>query len=161
MKRPTVKTRAAINGERVVEFSNSRGVGGLLSLRETDTRGLVLDLYRLDEEVTVRGAPLPAVRFIVDTYTQAPDRYGNVARWARITSTVTGRSLQVQHVGGANNVPSDVYKAIDTRRPNFDPWPSIHYTEHEVPRRYWKPPTEGVFESELTRQLILGLESKG
>lgn len=102
----------------------------------------------------------PVVRFIIDTYCKAPDRYGNVSRWSRITSTVSGRTLNVLNVGGAQNVPGDVYKAIDNRDANFDPWSCMHYGEHEIPRSLFREPKEGVYESSLTAEVILELERR-
>lgn len=101
----------------------------------------------------------PAIRFIVDTYAQMPDRFGNVARWARITSTITGRTLTVANVGGSQNVPSDVRMALEPQRPrNFDVWSWVHYSEHDVPRKRWSTPEAAIFESDLTADMILELE---
>lgn len=102
----------------------------------------------------------PSIRFIVDTYCSTPDRFGNVSRWARITSTVSGRTLNVDNVGGAQNVPHDVYKALDKeRRPaDFDVWSWVHYGEHEIPRRLFSAPKDSVYEGNLTAEMILGLE---
>jgi len=57
-KRPTVTLRCPADqyhspGERIVEFSDSRGRGGLISLRETDDR-LIVEVYRCDATVAVR-----------------------------------------------------------------------------------------------------------
>lgn len=164
MKRPTIKKLRSLPGlqrfETVAEFSNSKGVGGLLSLSEKEDGGLFVELYRCDEGVTIKAPrQLPALRFIVDTYCSTPDRSGNVNRWARITSTVTGRSLSVHTVGGARNIPGAVFKALDPQRPrDFDVWSWLHYGEQDIPRKLFQPPKDAIYEGALTADLILGLE---
>lgn len=161
MKRPKVSSRVGSNhNERIVEFSNSRGVGGLMSLHETDAHGLDVQLFRIDDGVTIRGLTKPpAIRFIVDTYCSTPDRFGNVSRWARITSTVSGRTLNVHDVGGSQNIPRTVYKALGSQRPrDFDVWSWLHYGEHDIPRKLFQPPEDAIYEGSLTAEAILQLE---
>lgn len=165
MKRPTIKKLRGLNGlqrfETVAEFSNSKGVGGLMSLSETETGGLFVELYRCDEGVKIRTPEKPAIRFIVDTYCSLPDRSGNVSRWSRITSTMSGRTLNVRDVGGSQNIPHDVYKALDPQRPrDFDVWSWMHYGEHDIPRKLFQPPKDAIYEGELTADLILNLEQR-
>jgi hypothetical protein len=103
---------------------------------------------------------LPSVRFIIDTYCSLPQRAtGNVDRWARITSTVSGRTLCVSTVGGSQNIPHAVYNALDPERPgNFDVWSWMHYGEHDIPRSLFRQPENGVYEGDLTPEMILQLE---
>jgi hypothetical protein len=51
---------AAAN-ERIVEFSNGAGTGGLISFRVEEGGKLTADLYRADEGVVVRHTHRPAV----------------------------------------------------------------------------------------------------
>lgn len=170
MKRATVKTKPsapayAAKGERILEFHHPKiACGGLISLLPTED-GMRVDVYRCDKGVflardeTVRllDPVYPAIRFIVVTYA-AWSRGAGASRWARITSTITGRSLAVQHVGGANNIPSAVFKAIDPRRADFDTWSWINYQEIDVPGKQFSPPKDVVFEGNLTADMILQLE---
>lgn len=62
MAKPRINTRAVASkyaalGETIAEFSHDTGGGGLISMRRTETDpGLVVELYRLDPQVTVRVA---------------------------------------------------------------------------------------------------------
>lgn len=156
--KPTIKClvrpRHAAVDETIVEFSTRKGVGGLMSLRETDTGGLVLDLYRLDTGVTVRG-PKPVIRFIVDTYTSEADRHGNCYHWARVTSTLTGRSIALSDVGGEQNAAYDVKRALEG---STDPWNAVWSTQHVVKRKYWGPPKEARFYGDVGPVDFLDLE---
>lgn len=163
MRKPTLKMWrghfGAKRGETIAEFSNSKGVGGLMALRETETGGLLVELYRCDAGVQIRTPARPAVRFIIDTYCSLPDRSGNVSRWARIVSTMSGRSLNVRDVGGSQNIPHAVYKVLDSERPaNFDVWSWMHYGEHDIPRKLFSPPEDAIYEGALTADLVRGLE---
>lgn len=153
---PTITTRvpvAALRGERIAEFSDSRGRGGLISLREAK-HALVLEVYRA-EGVEVRGAALPRIRFIVDTYTSARNRSGNCYHWSRITSTLTGKSLALSNVGGEQNTAYDVRKALgDTP----DAWAAVVSSQHVIPRKYWSPPKEARYSGDVTAADILALE---
>jgi hypothetical protein len=60
--KPTIKrgpaSRYESPNESIYEFSNGRGVGGLISLRiingeDGSTEALVVDLYRCDKEVRI------------------------------------------------------------------------------------------------------------
>jgi len=105
---------------------------------------------------------LPAVRFIIDTYCSLPQRgSGNVYRWARITSTVSGRTLNVRDVGGSQNIPHAVLKAVDRERPrDFDSWSWLHYGEHDIPRALFRQPENALHEGQLTAEHILNLEKQ-
>lgn len=61
MKRPTVKLRCPADkysaaNQRIVEFSDSLGNGGLISFREQHGK-LYVELYRCDKNVKVSEAP--------------------------------------------------------------------------------------------------------
>lgn len=64
-KRPTVNTKCvahhyAAPHERIVEFSAPNGQGGLIKLSYwADTGECTVDLYRLDDGVSVRVEPFP------------------------------------------------------------------------------------------------------
>lgn len=161
--KPTLKVlKQPIHGqtrETVAEFSNSKGVGGLMSLRETESGGLFLDLYRLDADVRVRGA-VPAVRFIVHTVTSKPDSSGNRYHWARITSTITGRTMMIRDVGGENNTRIDVQRALQSIGAHCT-YPSVIDYSAEIPIRQWEGAlrnAETVFGPDLTSDMILDLE---
>lgn len=61
--KPTVNTRCVANNyaaanERIIEFSDPNGAGGLVSFKfYPETGDLVVDVYRTDKTVTVRAAP--------------------------------------------------------------------------------------------------------
>jgi hypothetical protein len=49
-----VANHYATPGERIVEYSNKKGDGGLISFRENDEGDLIVELYRHDKSVTIR-----------------------------------------------------------------------------------------------------------
>lgn len=52
-----VANQYAAKNERIIEYSHN-GLGGLIALRGTDDGKLVVDLYRHDEDVKIRVAPI-------------------------------------------------------------------------------------------------------
>lgn len=99
------------------------------------------------------------IRFIVETFSSAFDRSGNRSHCATITSTLTGKSLQVCHVGGPRNVPGIVRNLLACD------WSSVHAIEIDnIPRSQFKDAgryDSGVMESALTADMILALEHGG
>lgn len=49
-----VASHYSMSGEKVVEYSNAKGKGGLISFREDDEGNLIVELYRHDEGVIIR-----------------------------------------------------------------------------------------------------------
>lgn len=99
---------------------------------------------------------LPAIRFIVDTYTSERDRNGNCYHWSRITSTLTGKSIAVSDLGGESNTSSYVRRVID--EPGEDSYRAISSRQIVVPKKQWSPPKGAIFSGQLTTQAILDLE---
>lgn len=103
---------------------------------------------------------LPAVRFIVHTVSSRPDSFGNRSHWARITSTISGRSMLVCNVGGEENVRIEAQRALASIGAE-DNYPAVINHTTEVPMRQWKGGLENstaVYESQLTAELLLALE---
>lgn len=157
--------RARAAGDQLTDcpYADIRKLDGRLTWSRSFERAWVdgWKYQNSQQEMSMQSinAKLPAIRFIVATVTQAPDRYGNSSRWARITSTVTGRSLVVLNVGGPENVSHSVSNALNSQRPvNFDVWSWVNSMEREVPRKRFTQPSAGVYESDLTADLILELE---
>lgn len=95
----------------------------------------------------------PKIRFIVETITSERDRNGNCYHFARITSTLTGRSLSVQ-VGGNGNARALVKAVGDT-------WDSLHSVEITIPKRQWQQHASeavSMYEHEIRGLDILALE---
>lgn len=53
------------------------------------------------------------IRFVIQTMVSASDINGNRYRFARITATETGRSMTIDDVGGDENAPLMVMRALD------------------------------------------------
>lgn len=101
----------------------------------------------------------PKIRFLVHTVTSAPDSNGNRYHWARITSTVTGRSLVMLDTTASNG-------RIMARRGcellGLGGWcPEVHETDATIPKRQWSAsvPKEGVYDHLVTAQMIADLET--
>jgi hypothetical protein len=63
-KRPTITTpcvadRYHATGERIAEFSTPSGKGGLISIREDETGQVIVNVYRTDAGVIVKGPLTP------------------------------------------------------------------------------------------------------
>lgn len=51
---PVADKYADKRNERIIEFSSPSGKGGLISFREKEDGTLTVDLYRMDEGITVQ-----------------------------------------------------------------------------------------------------------
>lgn len=98
------------------------------------------------------------IRFIVETTSSKTDINGNRYHFATITSTKTGQSLAVDHVGGDSNIEHRLREA----GLEWGEMKAINRTEAirewQRQRKWLKTP---VFEHEVTDEMILGLEREG
>lgn len=116
-------------------------------------------------ETAARGVlgatpPGPAIRFLVHTVSSAADSSGNRRQWARITSTVSGRSLVVLDTT-ESNARIMACHACELLGLNGC-YPEVHDTSADrVPARHWKAsvPKQGVYEHLVTPQMIADLEN--
>lgn len=101
----------------------------------------------------------PAIRFLVHTVTSALDGNGNRYHWARVISTMSGRSLVILDTTESNG-------RIMARRGcellGLNGWcPEVYDTHADrLPMRHWKAsvPKEGVYDHLVTAQMIADLE---
>lgn len=108
--------------------------------------------------ISVADLPRPAIRFLVDTVSSARDINGNRYHWARITSTVTGRSLAILETSATN---PETYANRACALLGVDSWPAVHSSHTEdVPKREWAHgrPADGVYDHLVTPQMIVDLE---
>jgi hypothetical protein len=99
------------------------------------------------------------IRFVVQTMVSAPDINGNRSRFARITSTATGRSMVIDDVGGDENAPHMVMRAMDC---GYDAVMSI--VQDHIPRKLFRAMRANAvsetprYENALTWETLVALE---
>lgn len=98
-----------------------------------------------------------SIRFIVETYSSAFNRNGNRTHCACITSTKTGKDLQLKDVGGQRNAPGLIRNLL-----KLD-WAAVHCVEVEdIPlRQFSHNPAHrnGMYEHQVTAEMIAELET--
>lgn len=96
----------------------------------------------------------PAIRFIVETVSSETDRNGNRYHWARITSTITGRSIRF-HSNGQGNALHLLRRVI-----GLYTFPTVSGIEMTLPKRQWQRTCNGIvlYEHQVTAQMITDLE---
>jgi hypothetical protein len=117
------------------------------------------------------------IKYIVHTISSFNDYYGNTYRFARITSTKTGKSLIVSPVGGENNAASLLFhgeawnrkfsQGIDGK-PFVKDWREIYSVQSWEKKREWQrleryAGTDGspkVYEGDVTATMIRRLNRK-
>lgn len=114
--------------------------------------------YWLEELPSKLPKDLPHIRFIVETVTSERDRNGNCYHFARVTSTVTGKTLCIAEVGGTTNA-----RWIVTRSVSNDGHYPVHTVETTLPKRQWQHcvPKDAPRENDVTFDMIRALETRG
>lgn len=104
---------------------------------------------------------MPKIRFIAETFSSVgahPYHFG----W--VTSTLTGRRLAVQSLGGQSNLATTIRFALGVRGQQWEwEWDCIHAREIAMPLREWQVANRrlgfgAIYEHTLTAQMILNLE---
>ena len=97
------------------------------------------------------------IRYIVETISSKTDRNGNRYHFARVTSTLSGNSLVIDHVGDESNAASLV------RRLTGADWSEVHRTESTLGLRDWSRANkaavnnEPLYEHQITTEMLEGL----
>jgi hypothetical protein len=94
------------------------------------------------------------IRFIVETVSSARDKCGNRYHFARVTSTLTGRSLSYE-TGGVRNAAGDLYRVAGS-------YDALYCSELEIPKREWQHARKQCgerYEYNVTAADFLALES--
>jgi hypothetical protein len=98
------------------------------------------------------------IRFIVKTVSSRTDVNGNRYHFATITSTKTGKYINLDSVGGDSNAHGLVRKLLDTD------WEEIYSTNQSEMVRDWqrmnKWHKDGLYEHQVTAVMLRKLERK-
>lgn len=99
------------------------------------------------------------IRFIIETTSSKTDVYGNRYHFATITSTKTGKYLQLDHVGGPSNAAGLVRRTV----PGIG-WDEIHsVNSDEAIRRFnelRKYRKSALYEHQVTAEMLAALETE-
>lgn len=100
---------------------------------------------------------MPHIRFLVHTVSSKPDGNGNRYHWCSITSTLTGRTLNVRDIGETNG-PLLVSQFLREVMPSC--WDAMHCTSATTGYRQWgqSVPSSAVYENHVTADTIRALE---
>ena len=102
------------------------------------------------------------IKWIVHTTTSERDYNGNCYHFARITSTKTGKSIVIDHVGGERNAVGLLFRTPeDGAKPVANDWSEIYDHQTVIGKRDWQRMNKfangKIYEHDVTPKMLRAL----